>query len=113
MSLLRCYRRDGTPYPPGQKGVLEWARDCGDREGCIVKQDTLPSGHWVSTVWIGLAMGLSGIPGYGPPLIFETMVWDAQEEIVDQDRYATEEDAIVGHVQKVDELMAAYRAEKS
>ena len=60
-----------------------------------VAETTLPDGKWVSTVWLGLNHNWDD----GPPLIFETMVFQSREnlETVDQDRYATEDDAIIGH----------------
>ena len=67
-----------------------------------VKQETLPNGLWVSTVWLGLnhSQALNG-----PPLIYETMVFppdDYEGEHPCQnecERYPTEEAAIAGHEQ--------------
>lgn len=65
----------------------------------VVKQETLPNGLWISTVWTGFNYGylLSG-----PPLIFETMVFSKEDpscEDLDQARYPTEAAAIAGHEQ--------------
>ena len=47
----------------------------------------------ISTVWLGLNHRLNG---YGPPLIYETMIFvDGQE--VFQTRYSSEGDARTGH----------------
>jgi hypothetical protein len=47
----------------------------------------------VSTVWLGLDHNYSGS---GPPLIFETMVYGGVFDR-EQERYATEAQALVGH----------------
>jgi hypothetical protein len=92
------YRRDGTPYPEGEQGLFEWARDLENLR--IVRQETLPNGYWVSTVW----MGIDHRFGEGPPLIFETMVTNPSGEWEDyQERYSTENDAILGHMRTVEE----------
>ena len=95
------YRRDGTPYPEGDEGLLEWSRDFENTEGRIVRQETLPNGFWISTVWLGLDHDFTG---KGPPLIFETMVrnlWLGEWEDY-QERYSTENDAIIGHMEAVE-----------
>ncbi len=96
------YRRDGTPYPEDNDGLFEWARDLENREYQVVRQETLPNGYWVSTVWLGLDHDFTG---KGPPLIFETMVRNtALGEWEDfQERYSTENDAIIGHMNAVEE----------
>ena len=62
----------------------------------IIKQDTLPDGKWVSTVWLGTdySFGESGTP-----LIFETMVFPKKYDFQDLDmqRYSTLEEAKQGH----------------
>ena len=73
-----------------------------------IAEDTIEVGGrrwWVSTVWMGLDHNF-GIAG--PPLIFETMVFDADTTKVSvtdggdwsdlmMDRYATKEQALAGH----------------
>lgn len=93
-------RRDGTPYPDGEKGLLEWAKDFEDPMKKIVKQETTKDGMWVSTVWLGLDHSF----GSGPPLIFETMVFDGLggDSVNDeQERYSNEAEALAGHEQMV------------
>jgi hypothetical protein len=94
MNRLRYYRRDGTPIT-SKEPHLQWARE---KENPIVKQETLPNGYWVSTVWLGLDHQF----GDGPPLIFETMVTNPAGEWEDfQERYSTEEEALEGHKEAV------------
>lgn len=61
----------------------------------IIKQEYLPDGKWVSTVWLGLDHNWDG----GKPLIFETMVFPSHEGISDLDckRYSTLAQAKKGH----------------
>ncbi len=97
------FRLDGSPYPDGDVGLLEWARDLADTKGRILKQEYLWNGLWVSTVWLGLDHSF----GFGPPLIFETMVFDRLNDgssaDLDMDRYSTLEDAELGHLWTVQE----------
>lgn len=51
----------------------------------------------VSTVWTGMNQGL---PGYGPPLMFETMVFDPQPN--QRWKWSTDESAMLGHATVVD-----------
>lgn len=65
----------------------------------VVKQETLPNGLWISTVWLGFNHNFWFA---GPPLIFETMVFSKEDpscEDLDQERYPTEAAAIAGHEQ--------------
>lgn len=102
--MTRHYRRDGTPYPEGDDGLFEWARDLEKPEMQIVRQDNLPNGYWVSTVWLGLNHRFLG---EGPPLIFETMVRNPQGKTEDwRKRYATENDAILGHMEAVSKFQS-------
>lgn len=48
----------------------------------------------ISTVWLGIDMAFHG----GSPIIFETMVFSDDEDIDFQQRYATEEQALLGHL---------------
>lgn len=58
-------------------------------------ETTLPNGRWVSTVWLGLNHAF----GAGPPVIFESMVFDTRDSMgeVDCERYSTEAEALAGH----------------
>lgn len=97
MNRSRYYKRDGTPYPEGDEGLFEWGRDLGDPKKKIVKQEELPNGKFVSTVWLGLDHQF----GDGPPLIFETMVFSPDRNDEDMERYTTEEEALKGHEEMV------------
>ena len=61
---------------------------------------------WVSTTWLGLDHQY----GNGPPLIFETMVFPAENGKVTDcgerfcDRYSTKEQALAGHQRVVEAL---------
>jgi len=91
---LLWYDREGCPI-----SVQDANRKLGDREYKRVDATTLPDGKWVSTVWLGLNHRW----GPGPPLIFETMVFESEENLeeVDMERYATENEAILGHQRMV------------
>jgi len=99
---IRFYRRDGTPYPEGNDGVLQWGDDMLDLEAKVVRQEVLPNGYKVSTIWLGLDH--SFVPEMEPQ-IFETEVWDPADNNIDAAtrRYSTEDDAIVGHTETVNE----------
>lgn len=68
-------------------------------------------GNWrVSTVWLGSDHNFSEV---GPPLIFETMVFEGNKS--DDKfcaRYATEAEARTGHARVVRELMFGTSPEK-
>jgi len=73
--------------------MMDWATRMGIDNR--VAETTLPNGRWVSTVWLGLDHSF----GSGPPLIFETMVFQNRSDMGDLDceRYSTEAEAIAGH----------------
>jgi hypothetical protein len=92
------YDMDGKPLGPN-----EWSKSfsADDR---IIKQETLPNGRYVSTVWLGIDHRFGDD---GPPLIFETMLFDAKDskglgEDLDMDRYSTHEEAVAGHQRMVE-----------
>lgn len=90
------YKRDGTPYP-NDDSIL-WAKDYKRLNYRIIKQDRLFNGYFISTVWLGINHNF----GFGPPLIFETMVFDDRGNVdLDMKRYSTESEAIKGHSQMV------------
>lgn len=80
------------------KDVLVWARyfEKSDR---IIKQEELPNGYFVSTVFLGLDHNF-GIEG--EPLLFETMVFKGRSrEEMTQDRCSTYNQAVKIHKEKV------------
>jgi len=102
------YNRQGK-----EMTLLEWGSKFEDMEYKIVKQDSVD--RWfISTVWLGLNHALFRKQ---PPLIFETMIFvrdeDGSEKDTEdplhlyQERYSTEEEAIVGH----ENAMAVCRAQ--
>ena len=84
------YDRESKPID-----MKRWAELHSDLSYRVIRRDTI-EGHLVSTVWLGLDHGF--MPE-DPPLIFETMVFQSSEPLVDiyTNRYSTEEQAIEGH----------------
>lgn len=78
----------------------EWARMMEEDAVRRVAETTHPDGKWVSTVYLGLDHNF----GFGPPLIFETMVFPSQADMgeLDCDRYSTEAEALKGHDRMVE-----------
>lgn len=90
--------KDKTPV--AVTDVIEWGKwfEAANR---VVKQTTLPDGTFISTVFLGLNHNYSG----GQPLLFETMIFNSNENREDyQERYTTWEQAEEGH-QKAIELV--------
>jgi hypothetical protein len=88
------YRIDGTPYPLGQEGMMEWVQDFADTKTRMIGKTDLPWGGLVSTVWLGLDQNPWGVP----PTIFESMLFGADGETdLDKDHYSTREEAKAGH----------------
>lgn len=89
------FDRQGKPITHDQ-----WSALIQLHSAKIVAQSAV-GGFYVSTVWMGIDMGM----GLGPPLIFETMVWEEattgpppwQGEDLLQWRYSTEDQARKGH----------------
>lgn len=82
------------------KDVLEWAKFFGSPDR-FLKNDFFPNGVRVSTIFLGIDHNF----GDGPPLFFETMVFDINKktkysslgESIDTDRYSTYDQALAGH----------------
>ena len=89
------YDRSGQPLD-----MMEWAQRVNDYAYKVIEK-TLVRGRWeVSTVWLGLDHSF----GHGPPLIFETMVFDQNAgDATEHDvrRYSTEQQARDGHADVV------------
>ena len=82
-----CYDMEGNPI-----SVEEWSRSSAKKRR--IAWTELPSGNRVSTVWLGL----DHRHGKGPPLIFETMVFQPNSfGDLDCERYSTKAEAIKGH----------------
>lgn len=104
--MSEYYDRQGQPISLDQMADL-----MKDPTYKILGDTELPDGTWISTVWLGLNHQY----GSGPPLIFETMVFPRKGPSVSISqyltdphsgdhwqelgcwRYATEEQALVGH----------------
>jgi len=76
------YDKEGFPIPASGDGdqysaTLAWAK-MREAEDVHVAQDDLPDGSWLSTVWIGLDHAM----GFGPPLLYETMRFPKDSEVV-------------------------------
>lgn len=88
---MSYYDRKGKPIT-----LMEWAQALkSDDARRVLKTDITPN-VFVSTVWLGLDHSF----GQGPPLIFESVVFENGEG-GDMDRYATEEEAREGHAAMV------------
>jgi hypothetical protein len=85
------YDKDGSPI----KQDVYRAKKYGELSYKRVAETTLPDGKWVSTVWLGIDHN----HGSGPPLIFETMVFESKDDLneLDMKRYATLAQAEAGH----------------
>ncbi len=94
--------------------MWEWALDLENKSNRVVKLDILPNGMRVSTIWLGLDHSWGG----GPPLIFETMVFDdkaseeGRGEDFDSQRYSTREEALEGHRELVEKYLAMAKFEE-
>lgn len=115
--MSEYYRRDGTLYPEGMEGLLQWARDYEDFLKRHVKKDRVGR-FFISTVWLGLDHSFcfhSNSDCGCRPLIFETMVFDRRHarlvtfcgvkrrspKIMFHDRYSSLDDAIAGHAEAI------------
>lgn len=90
MTSPRYYILDDTGEPAPCSDLLTWARwmETGQRQIALDALDTVD----VSTVFLGLDHALRG----GPPILFETMVFDGEHD-GDQWRYHTRAEAEDGH----------------
>lgn len=72
--------------------ILTWGRFLQEKKR-FIEQDTLRNGVCVSTVFLGVDHG----HGDGAPVLFETMVFDVNKDVVFTERYCTYEQAETGH----------------
>ena len=91
------YDKDGTPI----SDVLFWAKKYEALGYKRVAETTLSDGKWVSTVWLGIDHSFRDD---GPPIIFETMVFQSYEPLgseLETKRYSTLGEAKAGHAAMV------------
>ena len=86
----------------GIDDVIEWGKEFGNSNR-IIKQETLPDGNFVSTVFLGIDYNFSD---KGKPLLFETMVFPQRGNYLDKymERYSTYEEAEAGHKRIVEQF---------
>lgn len=80
------------------KDVHEWASFFESLDKRIVKHDMVGK-HLVSTVFLGIDHNFFG---KGPPILFETMIFDLDEEY--QTRCSTWDEAVVMHQEAIEYL---------
>lgn len=101
------YVLDENGQPVIENNLMTWARWFEKRERHLA-DDRLENGLRVSTVFLGLDHNYCLD---GPPILWETMIFDADEESElsgYQQRYATREEAEAGHKEAL-ELAKQYR----
>lgn len=91
------YILDATGQPVPCRSLQEWGRWMSNKgaNGGILEQTTVGE-HWISTVFLGLdhSFGFEG----GPPVLWETMVFDKDHRNGDEvRRYTSREAALQGH----------------
>lgn len=85
------YKLDKDHNIIGAIDIHDWGKffESSDR---IVKQENLPNGLRISTVFLGIDHNFSD---EGPPVLFETMIFGMEDEV--QQRYSTWDEAVKGH----------------
>src|SRR5216684_8998165 len=88
---------EGQPTPADVRVWAQWMEDCGEER--LVNRTSIGS-VGVSTVFLGLDHNFSKA---GPPILYETMVFGG--ELNDcQERYSTQEMALLGHEEWCDRV---------
>jgi hypothetical protein len=104
---LDTYRLEGRE--PVRCSMLEWAKEFERRRPGWRVAETVPSpGLRVSTIFLGIDHGW----GPGPPILFETMVFNDYGD-GDCRRYATWAEAELGHMEIVEALQRRIDGEKA
>jgi hypothetical protein len=110
------YDREGKPLVTAEVGTPEYVVQMKEVEKLlsdpnykVVKQEYTPKKQfYISTIWLGLDHSFGGV---GKPVVFETMVFSGRKDKwfvmggrrryhrsdFDQNRYCTEEEALIGH----------------
>lgn len=95
------YKLEGKKIVPC-KDVLEWGEWFGINDR-IVKQTTLPTGEFISTVFLGINHAF--MPDMKPQL-FETMIFKGEHDQY-QERYSTWDEAEAGHEKAIQMIFEA------
>jgi hypothetical protein len=99
--MSRYYDRDGTEITADEWTAKRRQTDEYRRVAVTTVDDKMT----VSTVWLGLDHNWGG----GPPLIFETLVFDGPMD-GEMARYSTEAEAVAGHEAMVKRVQSARHA---
>ena len=97
--MIQYYGRHGEPI-----SLETYLTRSGFTFYTTIRQEYAPNGVWVSTVWLGFDHN----PGNSKPMIFETMDYDPNTDTYSNcQRYSTEQEALDGHIKRVQEHNAA------
>jgi hypothetical protein len=91
------YILDATGKPVPATNLLRWG-EWFERANRTVEKDEI-DGHFISTVFLGIDHNFLG---EGPPILWETMVFDPDGKALDQIRYNSLDAARNGHKAAVD-----------
>lgn len=95
MGILDKYILNAEGNVRREPDLLKWAQwfETAERH---IGLDRLPNGTKVSTVFLGTDHNFEG----GTPILWETMIFGGPEDQY-QKRYATREEALIGHAKAV------------
>lgn len=96
------YRLDGET-PVEAANVIEWAEFFGSDDRIV--EQTYVGQVKISTVFLGINHSF----GDGPPLLFETMIFDGEFD-GEQWRYSTMEQARAGHTHAVELVLSPLKS---
>jgi len=87
--------------------VVTWGEAFGTMNRRVAFDEVAP-GVTVSTVFLAIDHAM----GFGPPELFETMVFDNDDD-EEMERYATWDEAVAGHQRMVERVRERLRAHES
>lgn len=91
---------DANGNPQEEPDLMTWARWIETADRCVAR--TAIGSVVVSTIFLGLDHSFGG----GPPILFETMVFNGSDDM--QQRYCTVDAARAGHAEVVASIRAAH-----
>lgn len=98
--LMSYYDKAGKPLSFDEFAALKYDANGDISDYARIAYDQLEHCA-LSTVWLGLNHSFTD----GPPILFESMIFGGPHD-GDMRRYATEDDALAGHLHAVDEIRA-------